>query len=187
MTGAFGFPEGVASSPAAVVDWAILMEGRGAASVGAEALAEWIIADEPRAVQAFGDPLCPIQGRSLVRVLAGAVLPGDDWAEWLGRATGGAVEGAAFLRPAVREGVAAVAPAEPAKPVAPVEWPQWLLCEIAGPVGTTPSGPLFAAIVDPLSPSLFAVAGLGQAMVFDRSTACAFRDALADGLGQLPA
>jgi len=151
-------------------------------SEGAVALADWILEDSARAEARFADPLCPLRNRLLLRVLAGTVLPGEEWSEWLGRATEGRVIGKMFRRPFLGEvtwiGLDMGAPEPEPEPAAPIAF----LCPIPGPLGAIPSGPLFTAIADPMAPGEFVLAGMGIGIRLSEAAALAMKRAIADGL-----
>lgn len=171
--------------------------GRNAISVGAVALAEFIAANRMEA-QVEGLILFLGGWTSVRRMLADDMMPGNEWGEEMGRVTDGAVTPNLWRRKAgIAIGSREFGPRSPmtgqrATTVIVDELPDAepparsaVLCEVAGLPGETVPGPLFAAIVDPLTPGRFVVTGFGQATVFDAARAQSFRAALADGLTQI--
>jgi len=143
---------------------------------GAKALRAWIDDDSSmtRAVD-----ICEVANGMLStfdRWLEGLVLPCDEDRARIAELTDNAVTWAMW------DEAVAVSPVQ-AK-TEPAAKPA-LLCELSGPLGTVPSGPLFRAIVDPARSGVLTVSGLGLAVVLDEVGATALRDVLANGLVDL--
>jgi len=142
---------------------------------GAKALRAWIDDDQSmtRAVD-----ICELANgmfSTFDRWLEGLVLPSDEDRARIAELTDNAVTWAMW------DEAVAVSPPDKAKPAGKPA----LLCEISGPLGTVPSGPLFRAIVDPARSGVLTVSGLGLAVVLDEVCATALRDVLANGLVDL--
>lgn len=163
---------------------------------GGLALAEWIVAAPFKATAALDRAGIP--GETVVRMLAGTLEPALELGSQLNSLTDGAITAAKFRRPVSLVEAGHASPSARAgdfvilekgerspQPLQPVIDPPELLCAIPGLVGETPSGPLYRAIVDPLSPRQFVVAGMGHAFALDRGRGQALLDAVADGLAQV--
>lgn len=149
---------------------------------GAEALVDWMFARIGTTEESVADAL-GFSLDTIARWISGSVMPGEDEREAIGRLTNGVVLGAMWdeaVTGIVTDTVPADAPADIA--AAPLSFYPALLCEISGPMGTVPPGPLFRTITDPMRPGLFVVAGMGQALVLDETQGWALREALTIGL-----
>lgn len=166
---------------------------------GAEALADWIVAnaehiDQPKPSNH------PLQcGTVIERILAGDVLPDEAFAVDLAEATEGAVLPEMFGLPThdmqtsslaevaphstVRDGAAS----EPGSPPVPASTPTPGLPPLGALGGALPPGRLFHPIADARLPGGFVLTGCGVMLCLDESTAKAMRDALTAGIDHLRA
>lgn len=119
--------------------------------------------------------------RSVERMLAGTMLPCQDWGEELGRLTEGKLTAAMFRRPWNGD-LPTIDTSLPDDPTPPSGAPAGALVEVQGRLGERPSGPLFTHVVDPTMPGSFVVTGLGMAWHLDEATAFALRTSIAAGL-----
>ncbi|SEQ59927.1 hypothetical protein [Sphingobium sp. YR768] len=167
-------------------------------SAGAVALADWLIAkaafiERPKP---GGHPLnC---GTTIERILAGDILPEEEFALSLAEATEGAVLPEMFGLPMVSTssasgdtplttGAEGKAPEPGLLTPAPASAPSILgdLPPLGVLGGQLPSGRLFHPIADARFPGGFVLTGCGIAINLDESTAAALRDAVTAGLDHL--
>ena len=153
-------------------------EGRGRASEGAVAFADWIVED-PISAESFLIVQGELTVGQLRRLLAGTVLPDDRTAEIIGRATKGAIDKLMFQRP-LPGAVEVLAKGDAPAPAPPVT--DGFRITIGGLMGEAPTGPLFRAVADPQHPRAFAVVGLGHTFLLDAPRARAMREAIDAGL-----
>lgn len=168
-------------------------------SKGAVALADWLVAKADyldRPVPTTHPLNC---GSTIERVIAGDILPEEEFALALAEATEGAVLPEMFGLPMEFEGSRA-AGSSPLSPVAgekasepgsltpePDPTPSFIgdLPPLGVLGGQLPSGRLFHPIADGRFPGGFVLTGCGIAINLDESTATALRDAVTAGLDHL--
>lgn len=169
-----------------------------ASSKGAVALADWLIAkaDFIERPVPVGHPLnC---GTTIERILAGDILPEEEFAIALAEATEGAVlpemfglptdTGSAASGPSPLTSDAVEKASEPGSITpAPASTPSLIgdLPPLGVLGGQLPSGRLFHPIADGRFPGGFVLTGCGIAINLDESTAAALRDAVTAGLDHL--
>ncbi len=147
---------------------------------GSLALAEWIAQGWLRRTAAAAAS----SGFGTVdQLLAGRVLPGNDWSDALERLTAGAVMGRMFDRDAddavsdlVRETQAALVETSGYAEVREIVEPE-TLAVVRGRLGEVPAGPLFSHVIDPVETGSFVLTGLGMAWAFTPATFGALCDA----------
>lgn len=168
-------------------------------SAGAKALAHWLVEhrdfiDRPKSGT---HPLnC---GTTIERILAGDLLPEEDFAIDLAEMSEGAILPAMFgLTPADPVLQESSVPGFPLSPGMDVEAPEPARLSLA-PVpssplpplgalgGALPPGRLFHPIADTRFPQGFVLTGCGMMLCLDESTAKAMRDALSVGIDHLRA
>ncbi|KMS54710.1 hypothetical protein [Sphingobium cupriresistens] len=167
-------------------------------SKGAVALADWLIAKADFLEKPV--PGChPLNsGTTMERILAGDILPEEEFALALAEATEGAVLPEMFGLPSDTGSSAsgtspltAGAEGKASEPglltPAPASAPSIIgdLPPLGVLGGALPAGPLFHPIADARMPNGFVLTGCGIAISLDESTATAMRDALSVGIGYL--
>lgn len=168
-------------------------------SAGAKALAHWLM--EHRDYIALPKPGShPLNyGTTIERILAGDLLPEEEFAIDLAEMSEGDILPAMFgLMPdrvaiessvsgvfALSPGMDVEAPEPMRTPAAPV--PSSILPPIGALGGALPPGRLFHPIADTRFPQGFVLTGCGIMLCLDESTANAMRDALAVGIDHLRA
>ena len=169
---------------------------------GALALARWLVAhaDTLDAPRVSTHPLA--SGALMERILAGDVVPDEDFAQALAVMSEGAVSPDMFGLPAGSgrvsakesaasagtpqpDGVAAKAPERGDPPVCPVAVPSSDLPPIGALGGALPPGRLFHPIADTRLPQGFVLTGCGMMLCLDESTALAMRAAIDAGIAHL--
>ncbi|MGW8204383.1 hypothetical protein ACWGM0_17790 [Sphingomonas bisphenolicum] len=168
-------------------------------SKGAEALAAWLIAkaDYLERPKPTNHPLN--SGTVIERLLAGDILPDEDFAVALAEATEGAVLPNMFGLPArtaeesPASGVSPLYPDVGEKAPEPVRRPHVMapapsstdLPPLGALGGALPPGRLFHPIADARFDEGFVLTGCGVMLCLDESTALAMRDALNVGIAHL--
>lgn len=169
-------------------------------SKGAQALADWLIAqaDYLERPKPSSHPLN--SGTVIERILAGDILPDDDFAVALAQATEGAVLPDMFGLPARAVEESTVSGVSPLHPDAvedapePVRRPHVMapapslisdLPPLGALGGALPPGRLFHPIADARFDEGFVLTGCGLMLCLDESTALAMRDALSVGIEHL--
>lgn len=169
-------------------------------SQGAAALARWLIAqaDFLERPKSTNHPLN--SGTVIERILAGDILPDEEFAVALAEATEGAVLPEMFGLPApsveesIASGITPLSPDAGEKAPEPVRRPPVMapapsitseLPPLGALGGALPPGRLFHPIADARFDQGFVLTGCGMMLCLDESTARAMRDALTIGIEHL--